>query len=207
MSESSETLRLILASGSPRRRELLRKIAVTFEVVPAEIDESIAPGMSALEAVIALAHRKAEKVAQQYRKHAVLGADTTVVLGGSGGETILGKPKDDQDAVRMLKMLRGRSHTVHTGYALCCLDSDIMVQGSASTEVQLLDVSDEDIEAYVATGEPRDKAGAYAIQGIASMFVTSINGSYSNVVGLPLAEVSTELKRWGIWRPELLVNG
>ena len=202
----SETRRLILASGSPRRRELLRRIGVTFEVVPADIDETIPPGISAVDAVRMLARRKAEAVAEQYRQHLVLGADTTVVLGSGADERILGKPVDDEDAAAMLKMLRGGTHLVHSGYALCCMDDDTFVEGVASTEVGLADIDDEAIAAYVATGEPRDKAGGYAIQGIASMFVKSIAGSYSNVVGLPLAEVVDELKRCGVWRPDLLRN-
>lgn len=203
MTEQQNGPRLVLASGSPRRRELLRKIGVTFEVIPAEIDESVSPGLAAVEAVRMLARRKAETVAQQYRKHMILAADTAVVVDRGSGEQMLGKPEDDDDAVRMLKMLRGRTHKVHSAFALCCADRDLLVDETVSTEVTLCEISDEEIRAYVATGEPRDKAGAYAIQGIASMFVARINGSYSNVVGLPLVEVVAALKRCEAWRSEL----
>ena len=182
---------LILASQSPRRRELLTQAGYSFEVRPAHIPEEPLAGENPIAYVTRLAREKAEAVFREVAAHApanadgetlaVLGADTTVTL----DDTILGKPEDAADAARMLKMLSGRTHRVMTGVALATADG---VEVAAEvTAVRFLTLSEEEIAGYVATGEPMDKAGAYAIQGYAARWIPRIEGCYFNVVGLPLA--------------------
>ena len=182
--------RLILASASPRRRELLAQAGYTFEVHPAHINEDLHAGEDPIDYVVRLAREKAEAVyAQTADTDAVtLGADTTVTLDGH----ILAKPEDAADAARMLRLLSGRTHRVITGVAIA---SSIGVEVAAEvTGVQFLTLSDEEIAAYIETGEPMDKAGAYGIQGYAAKWIPRIEGCYFNVVGLPLAMVSTMLE-------------
>ncbi|HEY1647268.1 MAG TPA: Maf family protein [Terracidiphilus sp.] len=189
---------LILASASPRRRELLTQAGFSFEVHPAHIPEDPLPDEDPIAYVTRLAREKAEvvfkKLSGEDATHggphalAVLGADTTVTLDGH----ILGKPADAADAVRMLRLLSGRSHRVVTGVALATARG--IEVAAEVTGVRFLTLSQEEIEAYVATGEPMDKAGAYAIQGRASRWIPRIEGCYFNVVGLPLALVSTLLE-------------
>ena len=182
---------LILASQSPRRRELLTQAGYSFEVRPAHIPEEPLAGENPIAYVTRLAREKAEAVFREVAAHApanadgetlaVLGADTTVTL----DDTILGKPEDAADAARMLKMLSGRTHRVMTGVALATAEG---VEVAAEvTAVRFLTLSEEEIAGYVATGEPMDKAGAYAIQGYAARWIPRIEGCYFNVVGLPLA--------------------
>jgi septum formation protein len=180
-------VRLILASASPRRSELLRAAGIQFDVLPADIDESVLPGESAEHHVRRLAEAKACAVLPRAGGRPVLSADTVVVVAGE----ILGKPADAADARRMLRLLAGRSHEVMTGVYLRRHGGNGGSQTSevAVTTVEFAPLSDAEIEWYVASGEPRDKAGAYAIQGLASRFVTRVDGSYSNVVGLPVAVV------------------
>jgi septum formation protein len=184
---------LILASASARRAELLRAAGYVFSVEIASVDESVMPGEHPEAYVLRVARAKARQVAERCRKSggAVIGADTTVV---SGGE-ILGKPRDANDAVRMLKTLAGTVHDVFTGVA-------VIVTGSEKAEVvrtrvHLLPITVDEIEWYVNTGEPEGKAGAYAIQGRAARFVDWIDGSWSNVVGLPVATVARLLRELG----------
>lgn len=182
--------RLILASASPRRRELLAQAGFTFEVHPAHINEDLHAGEDPIDYVVRLAREKAEAVyAQTADTDAVtLGADTTVTLDGH----ILAKPEDAADAARMLRLLSGRTHRVITGVAIA---SSIGVEVAAEvTGVQFLTLSDDEIAAYIETGEPMDKAGAYGIQGYAAKWIPRIEGCYFNVVGLPLAMVSTMLE-------------
>lgn len=181
--------RLVLASASPRRAELLRAAGIEFDVLPADVDETPRAGEGPDAYVRRLAGEKARAVAAMARNYPVLAADTTVVA----GEEILGKPADDTDARRMLARLSGRVHQVITGVAL--LHRGELHVDAESTAVEFAPMSAAEIEWYVATGEPRDKAGAYAIQGYASRFVTRIDGSYSNVVGLPMALVYQLLTR------------
>ena len=173
-------MRLILASASPRRKELLKELCPGFEVIPARGEERADFSRPPEEVVQALAARKAEEVAAlpQAAGAAVLGADTVVVFRGE----ILGKPKDEADAVRMLSLLSGREHEVLTGTALIAGGSEYL--SYARTRVTFLPLSDEFIRSYVASGSPMDKAGAYGIQD--GGLVEKISGSYSNVVGLPL---------------------
>jgi septum formation protein len=181
---------LILASASPRRAELLAAAGFVFEVAPQEVDEAVRVGETPEAYVVRVAW---EKVHSACRKSGsvVLGADTAVVIDGE----VLGKPRDDRDAADMLKRLSGRTHDVLTGVAV---GGDQLLSDVARTAVRFLPLTDEEIAWYVASGEPRDKAGAYAIQGLASRFVDHIEGSYSNVVGLPIALVCRLLRRLGV---------
>jgi septum formation protein len=177
--------RLVLASGSPRRAELLAAAGYAFAVDPADVDESGRDGESPEAYVVRVAHDKARAVAGRRRDpgELVLGADTTVVAHGE----ILAKPADESDAVRMLQLLAGAVHDVFTGVAL--ISGDRERTAVVGTRVRLLPLTPEDIHWYVGTGEPMGKAGAYAIQGRAARFVDWIEGSWSNVVGLPIATV------------------
>jgi len=179
---------IVLASASPRRAELLRAAGIEFEVIPAHIDETAHPHEAADAYVRRIADEKARAVVARVTERIVLAADTTVVI----DEMMLAKPEDDADAKRMLRMLSGRTHEVLT--AVSVRHGNQMLTGIERTGVEFGPLSDFEIDWYVATGEPRDKAGAYAIQGYASRFITRINGSYSNVVGLPVALVYEILK-------------
>ena len=181
--------RLILASASPRRRELLAQAGFSFEVKPAHINEDLHSGEDPIDYVVRLAREKAEAVYAQIRnaEAIVVGADTTVTLDGH----ILAKPEDAEDAGRMLRLLSGRTHRVITGVAIASA-SGVEVAAEV-TGVQFLTLNDEEIAAYIAAGEPMDKAGAYGIQGYAAKWIPRIEGCYFNVVVLPLALVSTML--------------
>jgi septum formation protein len=193
---------LVLASASPRRRELLAQAGFSFEVHPAHIPEDLLEGENPFTYVTRLAREKAQVVYRELTEAgnsagevrldgqslAVLGADTTVTLDNH----ILSKPEDAADAARMLRLLSGRTHRVITGVAL--VTADRAEVAAEETAVQFRALSDEEIAAYVATGEPMDKAGAYAIQGRAARWIPRIEGCYFNVVGLPLALVSTLLE-------------
>jgi len=200
---------LVLASASPRRQELLRNAGMSFAVQPADVDEAPLKNEGPRECAERLAREKALTVRRSRPHDAVLGADTIVVV----DETILGKPVDAQDAARMLRMLSGREHRVITGVCLIKpvpstqypvpsgrssardenRDENLHL-GSETTLVTMSEISDKEILEYVATGEPMDKAGAYAIQGIASRWIPRIEGDYSNVVGLPVALVYRMLR-------------
>lgn len=199
---------LVLASASPRRQDLLRSAGIAFAVEPADVDETPLAGESAHACAQRLACAKALAVCFNRPHDLVLGADTVVVV----NDTILGKPSDANDAARMLRMLSGRVHQVITGVCLATIASgqlsymnegaremlgtenlDVRT-GSEITSVTFAELSDSEIRDYVATGEPMDKAGAYAIQGIASRWTPHIEGDYSNVVGLPVALVYRMLR-------------
>jgi septum formation protein len=180
---------VILASRSPRRSELLSAAGIGFEVLAADIDETPAAAEDPQAYFRRLAIAKAAAVFALRPDARVLGADTTVTIDGE----ILGKPLDDADAGRMLRLLSGRVHDVHTGVAL--ISAAGIRSAVDTTRVWFSPMTDEDISWYVATGEPADRAGAYAIQGFASRFIPRIEGSYSNVVGLPVALVSSILKQ------------
>ncbi len=180
---------LILASGSPRRAELLARAGYRFEVVPPDIDERRQAGETPRDYVARLAAEKAAAVAPRFPERVVLAADTTVVV----DSTVLGKPRGPGDAAGMLRRLSGRAHDVLTGVA--ARRGGACVSAVETTAVHLADLDEALIAWYVATGEPSDKAGAYGVQGIASRFVTRVDGSYSNVVGLPLAVVDQLLAR------------
>jgi nucleoside triphosphate pyrophosphatase len=183
---------LILASASPRRAEFLRRIGVSYEIVAAQIDEAVAPDEAPAMYVRRIALAKAATVSDLPGCDApVLGADTAVVI----DERILGKPLAADDARQMLERLSGRWHEVYSGVALVHRRAEVI---AVRTRVKFRPVAEHEIDAYWASGEPRDKAGGYAIQGIGGAFVERIDGSYSNVVGLPLAETLALLDKFGV---------
>lgn len=173
-------LPFILASGSPRRKEILETMGISFSVDVSEADESF-EGLPQ-DAVLELSRRKANAVAQRYMDAYVLAADTLVYA-----EHVLGKPGTKENAVRMLRELSGKWHSVFTGMTLVHPRTQRIIQRICETRVHFVDMSDDDIIAYAESGEPIDKAGAYGIQGLGGMFVDRIEGSYSNVVGLPMS--------------------
>jgi septum formation protein len=194
---------LVLASASPRRRDLLAQAGYSFEVIPAEISEDLRPSETPIGYVLRLAREKAEAVAAspafkafaqtQTEPPLILGADTTVVAPGGA---ILAKPEDDKDAARMLRLLSGATHKVITGVALLApTQTDPITEVAAEvTYVTMLTPSDEELAAYIATGEPHGKAGAYGIQGQAARWIPRVHGCYFNVVGLPLALVASMIE-------------
>ncbi len=190
-------MKIYLASRSPRSGELLRQIGVDFEVLPSDINEDVVAGEAPEHYVLRLAREKAQACTQAIKRRGlialpVLAADTTVCADGE----ILGKPDDDAHAAAMLRMMSGRWHSVHTGIAVA-LDGTVETLLS-STQVEMKTLSEAEIAAYVASGEPRDKAGAYGIQGLAGTFISRIEGSYSGVMGLPIFETAELLKKFGI---------
>lgn len=189
---------LILASNSPRRRELLKQIGLDFIVDPADVDESILPGETPEVYAVRVALDKARAAASRTKNGIVIGADTIVVL----DNMILGKPKDSADAAIMLRMLSGKVHRVVTGLAIVDAASGKMETRVEITNVLFRNLSERDIASYVATGEPLDKAGAYGIQGKGALLINRIEGCYFNVVGLPLAALYDVFVRFGveIWR-------
>src|ERR1051326_986629 len=185
--------RLILASASPRRQELLREAGIAFAVHAAHINEDQRTGEPPIDYALRLAREKAQAIAQHYPQEYVLGADTMVVIDGE----VLGKPVDAADAARMLRRLSGREHQVTTAVAVVSPGGNAVVR-SSTTKVFFREITDAEIEQYVAGGEPMDKAGAYAIQGGASRWTNLIEGEFSNVVGLPLSLVTEMLKTNGL---------
>jgi len=185
---------LLLASASPRRADLLRAAGIPFDTCPADVDERSLPGETPRDYVTRLALEKARAVRRDLGS-VVLGADTTVVLDGR----VLGKPEHPEEAARMLRSLSGRTHEVLTGVAV--KHGGLEFVDVASTRVRFLPLTEEEIAWYVASGEPEGKAGAYAVQGLASRFVERIEGSYSNVVGLPVSLVYQLLRQVG-WRSD-----
>ena len=182
----------VLASASPRRRELLAAAGYAFDVAVADVDERVQAGESPRAYVARVARAKAEAVFAQDGARPVLGADTAVVV----DDDVLGKPADAEDAARMLRRLSGRTHEVLTAIAL--VSGGVCHESVETTTVEMVRLTEADIAWYVASAEPMDKAGAYAIQGLASRFIPRIEGSYSNVVGLPVAAVADRLRRAGI---------
>ena len=189
---SEQAKRLILASGSPRRRELLAKMGYAFEICAPDVDEHVTG--HARDIVYALAQRKAEAAAAHYREGVVVASDTLVSLDG----VPLGKPCDAEDAHRMLAALSGREHEVFTGVCVLDVATGRRETRAVRTGVTFRDLSGEEIDAYISTGEPMDKAGAYAIQGGASHFVEALDGEFENVVGFPVLEVQEMLGHFGM---------
>lgn len=194
--ESDNSRLIILASGSPRRRELLSLLGLPFEVISSDADESTPPEFTPEMIVRSLALRKAEAVvpAAGKRNAVIVGSDTIVVL----DDKVLGKPVDEQDSRVMLGLLQGKTHQAYTGVA--CIgppEGKILVEHRV-TSVTMRALSEEEISAYIATGEPADKAGSYAIQGLGATMVEKIEGCYFNVVGLPLSLLERMLSRVGI---------
>jgi septum formation protein len=183
---------ILLASSSPRRAEILTSLGIAFRVAPSTVEEIIRDEETAPEAVERLAEEKAREVASRHPGMPVLGADTVVFLDSE----VLGKPRDDDDARRMLERLSGRTHRVATG--VCLIAGDRCDARREISEVTFAPLSREEIEWYVSSGEPRGKAGAYAVQGLAARFVEDVRGSYSNVVGLPARTVYLMLRDMGL---------
>lgn len=185
---------IVLASASPRRSDLLRQIGVDFRVLPSNIEEVLPHGMHPAEAVEELALKKALSVSENLKDGSlVIGADTIVVK-----DDILGKPSDEYDALRMLHILEGDIHEVLTGVAVVDLSTMKYIKGHEKTKVFMKSLTDEKIKAYIDTGEPMDKAGAYGIQGKGALLVEKIEGCYFNVVGLPLGKISEMLEYFGV---------
>lgn len=180
--------KIILASSSPRRKELLTTAGIKFEIHVRDVDESVPEGTLPVEAAKMTAAKKAAAVAEDFADCVVIGADTIVVANGK----ILGKPRDEADAKAMLRMLSGIEHEVITG--VCIINNGIPESFAQISKVKFYDLTDEEIAAYVATKEPMDKAGAYGIQGLGCTLVERIEGDYFNIVGLPVAEVSRKIK-------------
>ena len=175
----------ILASKSPRRSYLLKQAGLEFSVIPSSVDETTVPLSSPETYVRVVAEAKAMDISEKYPHMWVIGADTIVLI----DDRILGKPGSESEARAMLNQLSGQIHHVLTGYAICCKAKNRNFSDTIKTEVSFKNLSEEEIEWYINTGEPFGKAGAYAIQGLGTFIVKSINGSYTNVVGLPVCEV------------------
>lgn len=185
--------KIILGSQSPRRRELLENVGIKFEVLVANGEETVDDSLSFPEIVESLAIQKNKAVEQDKscpKDAVIITADTMVVC----GDEIMGKPKDDKDAKRMLKMLSGKTHKVLTGYCLCDKLTGKTLSGAVLTEVKFRELDDDEIDRYIKTREPEDKAGAYGIQLRGSMFVEEIRGDYFNIVGLPVQRICKLLK-------------
>jgi septum formation protein len=185
----------VLASASPRRRALLGRLGLPFEVVPSDADETPPPGLGPEAAAIELALAKARAVADRRPGQVVIGADTIVAVEGA----MLGKPRDDDEAAVMLRRLRGRWHTVSTGVAV--VRDNRSCRDVVTAHVRMHDYTDEAIARYVASGEPRDKAGAYAVQGLGGALVAEVQGSELTVVGLPLRRLAELLRECGVALP------
>lgn len=183
-------MEIILASGSPRRRELLALAGIEYKVIPSECDETLPHNISPGEAVMLLAQRKAEDVFNKHEDALIIGADTVVALDGK----ILGKPKDRENAKEMLLALSGKTHEVYTGVALISKSKKEIF--FCRSLVEFYPLTEKEIDNYIKTGEPMDKAGAYGIQGKGFFLVKGISGDYNNIVGLPLSETVRRLKKF-----------
>lgn len=186
--------KLILASKSPRRKYLLEQAGIEFDVVPSQFDENAMALKKPNLYVQALSQAKAEEVAQKFPDRWIIGADTIVLIDGQ----ILGKPTGKDAARRMLEQLSGQTHQVYTGFTICCIDRKKTHTDAVCTDVTFKELSQNEIEWYIHTDEPFDKAGAYAIQGLGTFLVKTIKGSYTNVVGLPVCEVIEHLIQEGV---------
>ena len=185
--------RFILASASPRRKEILSNAGFDFEVIVSDADENISEDLTPEKTVEELAKRKALSVWESNKDAVVFGCDTVVAVDGK----ILGKPADYEDAFNMLRMLSGKVHTVSTGVCICSAEK--LSVFSNTTRVEFYSLSDETIKSYISTGECRDKAGAYGIQGYGSVLVKEIKGDYFSVMGLPVSQASRVLAEFGVY--------
>ena len=185
---------IVLASESTRRVDILRTLGISFSIMPPGIDERRKPYESPKDYVLRIVYEKARKVGDLFPDKWIIGADTVVVHKGK----VLGKPKADEDAVAMLKRLRANWHKVFTGYCILNASKQIVYQDVAETKVFIKDLTDDEIAKYVGTSEPFDKAGSYAVQGRGGYMVKEIKGSYTNVVGLPICEITEALLSLGI---------
>jgi septum formation protein len=185
--------RLILASQSPRRNELLQRMGLVFDIIPSGVTENFSQDEPPREHVLRLSREKAQEVGSRYPDHWVIAADTVVAI----DRMILGKPQTREEAAEMLSLLSGRDHVVLTGFSVLHLRRGMEERDAVETIVKVKSLSRDEVEWYIRTAEPFDKAGGYAIQGIGSFMIESIRGSYTNVVGLPMCELIEMLKRLG----------
>lgn len=185
--------KLVLASVSPRRQELLEMLGIDLVIEPSGIDESSRPGESPRDHALRLSLEKARDISERYPGLWVLGADTIVVVDGE----VLGKPEGKEDARQMLLKLSGREHVVITGFALVFKQTNVEYSQAVESRVIFNPLEEDDIQWYLGTGEPFDKAGAYAVQGKGAAFIKEICGSHTNVIGLPLSEVVEALRKTG----------
>ena len=185
--------RLVLASSSPRRRDLLNQVGLQFEIIPSKVEEKTGNGESPIKYVLRLAKEKALDVASNSKDSWIIAADTIVLIDGE----ILGKPAGEKEACEMLLKLSGREHKVITGFCIFDTDTGESFREHVETTVAIKKLAEEEIRGYIKTGEPFDKAGSYAIQGDGSFMVKEIKGSYTNVVGLPISELIEALDRLG----------
>lgn len=186
--------KIILASSSPRRKKLLSKLNIDFQAVPAKCEEKMEPGEEPLRMARRLSREKAESLVSHYPRHLIIGADTFVTL----GKQVLGKPHTKKEAKRMLNSISGKTLRVITGFTIWDSERNKASSKTVQTKVVLKKLTSSEINKYVATGEPLDKAGAFAIQEMGGFFVKRIEGNHTNVVGLPLYEVAEELKKYGV---------
>jgi septum formation protein len=186
--------KIILASASPRRKELLEKIGLKFDVEPSDYEEEINSGLEPHELVRQISVKKAESVAARYKDAIIIAADTIGVISNK----IIGKPHTENEARKMLKEISGKSHSVITGFTILDTAANKTISRTVNTRVYIKKLTKQEIDAYVKTGEPLDKAGAYAIQGRGAVIVEKIEGDYYNVMGLPLNALTTALKEFGI---------
>lgn len=185
-------MKIVLASASPRRKELMKKVGLKFETMVADVDETVPEGVSPIDSAMLIAQKKALKVSALRPDDAVVGADTIVVIDGD----ILGKPGTEDDAIAMLTRLSGKEHTVITG--VCIARGNEKITFAETTRVKFYALTKAEIEDYVKTGEPMDKAGAYGVQGLGCVLVERIDGDYFNVMGLPIASVVRAMKSSGL---------
>ncbi len=186
--------RIILASGSPRRKKLLQKLGIDFEIVVSEMEEVLHPKLKPSQQAAYLSKEKASEVSKKVKNSIIIAADTTVVI----GNLVLGKPADRKDAIKMLKILSGKMHSVITGFTILDQSSKIIVTKSDESKVWFKKLSTAEIEKYIDSYKPFDKAGGYGIQDIKEMFVDKMEGEYSSILGLPLDMLSKELKKFGV---------
>lgn len=187
--------KIVLASASPRRKDLLNQIGLKFDIIVSDIEEKVDANLSPESVVESLAYQKAQAISKDIKEDClVIGSDTVVVI----DEIILGKPKDSQDAFNMLKMLSGKTHKVITGVCMIDVISNKYLLQHDISHIKFRDISDNEIDAYIKTQEPFGKAGSYAVQGMSAIFVEKIEGSYTNIVGLPLYIIDNMLKQFDI---------
>ena len=194
MNQTAANHSLILASKSPRRRDLLNQAGLTFTVIPSTVDERAVAVASPEEHVRLLAEAKAGQVAQRFPESWVIGADTVVLI----ENTILGKPRTQSEARHMLEALSGKTHKVLTGYCICCKYAKRSFSRTVETKVLFKPLTDRELDWYVSTREPFDKAGGYAAQGLGTFLIQRVEGSYTSVVGLPMCEVVDYLVKQGV---------
>jgi len=185
---------IILASSSPRRKEILKKAGVKFKVVKSSFEEYVDPKLTPHELAKKLSLEKAKAVYRNYKDSIIIAADTIVACDGK----ILGKPRDEKEAFEMLAFLSNKSHLIITSFTIISSDLKKPITKSEQTKVYMRKIAKKEIESYIKTGEPIDKAGAYAIQGIAKKFIKKVKGDFSNAVGLPIYAISQELKKLGV---------